>query len=107
MIQEKRFGLSAVQQSDMWRRWKARQSLHEIGARLARTIRPLVVWCRVRVGLSGSAARYARLPWPSERRSLGRSRFTALVKVPSKDTAVAVAALARHVRKLPTALRAP
>jgi IS30 family transposase len=33
------------------------------------------------------------------------SRFTALVKVPSKDTAVVVAALTRHVRKLPTALR--
>jgi IS30 family transposase len=28
------------------------------------------------------------------------SRFTALVKVPSKDTAVVVAALSRHVRKL-------
>jgi IS30 family transposase len=33
------------------------------------------------------------------------SRFTALVKVPSKDTAVVVAALTRHVRKLPAALR--
>jgi IS30 family transposase len=33
------------------------------------------------------------------------SRFTALIKVPSKDTAVVVAALTRHVRKLPTALR--
>jgi len=34
-----------------------------------------------------------------------RSRFTALVKVPSKDTAVVVAALSRHVRKLPASLR--
>jgi IS30 family transposase len=33
------------------------------------------------------------------------SRFTALVKVPSKDTAVVVAALSRHVRKLPSSLR--
>ena len=33
------------------------------------------------------------------------SRFTALVKVPSKDTAVVVAALTRHVRKIPAALR--
>src|ERR1700732_2631900 len=33
------------------------------------------------------------------------SRFTALVKVPSKATAVVVAALARHARKLPAALR--
>jgi IS30 family transposase len=33
------------------------------------------------------------------------SRFTTLIKVPSKDTAVVVAALTRHARKLPTALR--
>jgi IS30 family transposase len=33
------------------------------------------------------------------------SRFTTLIKVPSKDTAVVVAALTRHARKLPGALR--
>src|SRR5271157_2546186 len=33
------------------------------------------------------------------------SRFAMLIKVPSKDTAVVVAALSRHVRKLPAALR--
>jgi len=33
------------------------------------------------------------------------SRFTALVKVPSRDTAVVVAALSRQIRKLPTSLR--
>jgi len=33
------------------------------------------------------------------------SRFTALVKVPSKDTAVVVAALSRYVRRLPSSLR--
>ena len=33
------------------------------------------------------------------------SRFVALVKVPSKDSAAVVAALSRHVRKLPAALR--
>jgi len=33
------------------------------------------------------------------------SRFTALIKVPSKDTTTVVAALSRHVRKLPAALR--
>ena len=32
------------------------------------------------------------------------SRFVALVKVPSKDTAAVVAALSRHVRKLPASL---
>jgi IS30 family transposase len=33
------------------------------------------------------------------------SRFTTLLKVPSKDTAVVVAALTKHARKLPAALR--
>src|ERR1700730_11432483 len=33
------------------------------------------------------------------------SRFTALVKVPSKDTATVVAALSQHVRQLPATLR--
>ena len=33
------------------------------------------------------------------------SRFTMLVKVPSKDTATVVAALSRHVRRLPASLR--
>jgi hypothetical protein len=31
MRQGKRFGLSRVQKSELWRRWKAGQSLHEIG----------------------------------------------------------------------------
>ena len=31
MRQGKRFGLSAMQKSELWRRWKAGQSLHEIG----------------------------------------------------------------------------
>src|SRR3981081_10593 len=31
MRQGKRFGLSTVQKSELWRRWKAGQSLHEIG----------------------------------------------------------------------------
>ena len=34
-----------------------------------------------------------------------QSRFTMLVKVPSKDTATVVAALSRQVRKLPASLR--
>ena len=33
------------------------------------------------------------------------SRFAMLIKVPSKDTAVVVAALSRHIRKLPVTLR--
>jgi hypothetical protein len=31
MTQGKRFGLSVAQKSDLWRRWKAGHSLHEIG----------------------------------------------------------------------------
>jgi IS30 family transposase len=33
------------------------------------------------------------------------SRFTALIKVPSKETTVVVAALSRHIRQLPASLR--
>ena len=33
------------------------------------------------------------------------SRFLMLIKVPNRDTAVVVAALSRHVRKLPATLR--
>jgi hypothetical protein len=36
MTQDKRFGLSAVQKSDMWRRWKAGQSLRGIGRAFGR-----------------------------------------------------------------------
>jgi IS30 family transposase len=35
------------------------------------------------------------------------SRFTTLIKVPSKETTVVVAALSRHIRKLPASLRTP
>jgi IS30 family transposase len=34
-----------------------------------------------------------------------RTRFTMLLKVPSKDTATVLAALGKHVRKLPQELR--
>jgi hypothetical protein len=49
MKQGRRF--SAEQKLDVWRRWKAGQTLHEIGALLAKNIPPFVVWCRVTVGL--------------------------------------------------------
>ena len=42
MKRGKRFGLSAEQKIDVWRRWKAGQTLHEIGRLLARTITPFV-----------------------------------------------------------------
>jgi transposase, IS30 family len=37
MRQGKRFELLAVQKSDLWRRWKAGQSLHEIGRALGKS----------------------------------------------------------------------
>jgi hypothetical protein len=73
MTQEKRFGLSAAQKSDMWRRWKAGQSLHEIGGAFGKehsSIRCLVsrhagfVPAVRRSSLEGSflVRRYVRLP---------------------------------------------
>jgi hypothetical protein len=73
MIQGKRFGLSAAQKSDVWRRWKAGQSLHEIGRAFDKehsSIRCLVsrhggfVPAVRRRSLEGSflVRRYVRLP---------------------------------------------
>src|ERR1700722_12969177 len=36
MRQERRYGLSAEQKADIWRRWKAGESLHEIGRALVK-----------------------------------------------------------------------
>jgi hypothetical protein len=66
----KRFGLSAMQKRDLWCRWKAGQSLHEIGrARSARVIRPFAVWCRITVGLfrQSVGGRSWRSHWLNER----------------------------------------
>jgi hypothetical protein len=41
----KRFGLSAIEKRDIWSRWKAGQSLHEIGVLSARNIPPFAVCC--------------------------------------------------------------
>ena len=72
MKQGRRFGLSAEQKLDVWRRWKAGQTLHEIGAPLARSIRPFVAWCRVTVGLlrQYGGARSSRSRCGSARKSL-------------------------------------
>ena len=81
MKRGKRFGLSAEQKSDVWRRWKAGQTLHEIG----------------RLRGSGNS----HIATLVER----HSRFIMLIKVASRDTAEVVGALSKHVRKLPTTLR--
>jgi hypothetical protein len=41
MRQGERFGLSAMRKSDLWRRWKAGQSLHEIGRAFGKNFRRL------------------------------------------------------------------
>ena len=62
MTEGKRFGLSAAQKSDMWGRWKAGQSLHEIGRAFGKehsSIRCLV--SRLRWVCSGDPAAPAPL----------------------------------------------
>ena len=49
---EKRFGLWALQKSDMGHRWKAQESLHEIGRALGKE-HSSIRWCRVMVLVHG------------------------------------------------------
>jgi len=41
----KRFGLSAIEKSEIWCRWKAGESLHEIGRAFDKHIAPFGVCC--------------------------------------------------------------
>ena len=61
MKQGRRFGLSAEQKLDVWRRWKAGQTLHEIGRAFGKEHPPFVAWCRVTVGLLRQYGRRALL----------------------------------------------
>jgi len=70
MMHARRWKLSAAQRADMWSRWKAGQSLREIG-------------------------RHSQVATLVER----HSRFCMLVKVPGKDTATVVAGLSQQVRQ--------
>ena len=57
----KRFGLSAIEKRDIWSRWKAGQSLHEIGRAFGKehsSIRCLVL---PRGGIPPAARRRSRL----------------------------------------------
>ena len=51
MTQGKRADLSAAQRTDIWGRWKAGQSLHEIGRAFGLPIRRFTVCCRITAGL--------------------------------------------------------
>jgi IS30 family transposase len=69
---------SGAQRTEVWRRWKAGELLHTIARIFARPHTSITVCWRITGGL------FRRC---------------------SKDTAVVVATLTRHVRKLPAALR--
>jgi len=51
MTQVNRAGLSATQKTEIWSRWKAGQSLHEIGRAFGKGIRPFDFWCCNTAGL--------------------------------------------------------
>src|SRR5215470_11663679 len=57
----KRFGFSAIEKSDIWRRWKAGQSLHEIGRAFDKP--PSCIRCLLlpRGGIPPAARRRSRL----------------------------------------------
>ena len=66
-----------------------------------RTQRPLPGVPISPTGAVGAAAAVTHIATLVER----HTRFVMLLKIPSKDTATLVAALAKHVRKLPQELR--
>ena len=61
MRQGKRFGLSAIQKSDIWRRWKAGQSLHEIGRAFNKPHTSIRCLLLPRGGIPPAARRRSRL----------------------------------------------
>jgi len=69
----KRFGLSAIEKRDVWRRWKAGESLHEIGRAFDKT--PSSIHCVLlpRGGIPPRARRRSRLALTrSEREDISR-----------------------------------
>jgi IS30 family transposase len=61
MRQGKRFGLSAMQKSDLWRRWKSGQSLHEIGRAFDKPHSSIRCLWLPRGGIPPAARRCSRL----------------------------------------------
>src|SRR5260370_32267382 len=57
----KRFGLSAIEKSDMWSRWKAGQSLHEIGRAFDKPHNSIRCLLLPRGGIPPAARRRSRL----------------------------------------------
>jgi hypothetical protein len=73
MRQGKRFGLSANEKSDIWRRWKAGESLHEIGRAFDKPHTSIRCLLLPRGGIPPAARRRSRrvLTW-AEREDLSR-----------------------------------
>src|ERR1700734_1988692 len=57
----KRFGLSAIEKRDIWKRWKAGQSLHEIGRPFDKTHSSIRCLLLPRGGIPPTARRRTRL----------------------------------------------
>ena len=73
MRQGKRFGLSAIEKSDIWCRWKAEQSLHEIGRAFAKPHNSIRCLLLPRGGIPPAARRRSRLALTrSEREDISR-----------------------------------
>jgi len=61
MRQGKRFGLSAIEKSDIWRRWQAGQSLYEIGRAFDKPHNSIRCLLLPRGGIPPAARRHSRL----------------------------------------------
>jgi 2,4-dienoyl-CoA reductase-like NADH-dependent reductase (Old Yellow Enzyme family) len=69
----KRFGLSAIEKRDVWRRWKAGESLHEIGRAFDKTSSSIHCVLLPRGGIPPLARRRSRLALTrSEREDISR-----------------------------------
>jgi hypothetical protein len=71
MGQGRRYGLSAAQKADIWHRWKAGESLHEIGRAFGKDHGSTQFLLSQRGGIAPAfvAVRSGRSRWPSGRTS--------------------------------------
>jgi hypothetical protein len=69
MSEGKQSRLSAAQRTDVWRRWKAGESLHEIGRACGKRITVFAVCCCLAEGLLQplAGALVERSAWQNER----------------------------------------
>ena len=72
MAQGKRNRLSAEQRADMWRRWKAGESLHEIGRAFGKGHGSIRFLLTQRGGIVPAVRRRSRTLTPAEREDISR-----------------------------------